>query len=187
MNLANIAIKVNVKLGGRNTIFQDPALSSRRFMCIGADTSHPSPGQLRLDNPPPAIAALVGTYDQALCQFTGVAAAQSPTEQLIAPSVFAMMCKELLQRYQQKNNGALPQIVLFFRDGLSESQFRAIKDTETRALKALLMEADPSGSIKLTTILAIKRHHTRIFPVDNNKDEKGNGTYLAGPILPNVC
>jgi Piwi domain len=56
---ANIALKVNAKLGGINSEIRHPLLSSRRWMMLGADVSHPDPAALRRNPPPPSYA---GTY-----------------------------------------------------------------------------------------------------------------------------
>jgi len=69
------------------------------------------------------------------------------------------MFKELLTRYKQKNNGLLPEHIIYYRDGASESEFEAIRDNEGRELRRLCQN---SGT-KITIIVAIKRHHTRFF------------------------
>lgn len=118
--IANVALKVNVKLGGINSIVHEDRFKERRFMILSADTSHPSPADLRKTPPPPAIASLVASFDPSCVQYTAIAAAQTPTDQMIVD--IEPMVEKLLLRYQSKNNGLLPQSILFVRDGLSESQ-----------------------------------------------------------------
>ena len=62
--LANISMKVNVKLGGKNWTVNQPLFQQSRWMLIGGDVSSPSPSALKLDPPPPSTAALCATIDR---------------------------------------------------------------------------------------------------------------------------
>ena len=137
--LANIGMKVNVKRGGINAFVADPLFRQSRWMLMGADTSHPSPAQLRMDPPPPTYAAVTASYDQNCCSYTAVGTAQFSKEQLI--SDFEHLAKELLNRYSAKNRGGYPQRILFYRDGLGESQFNAIMAEEVQGLKGRITES----------------------------------------------
>ncbi|KAF5188044.1 argonaute [Thalictrum thalictroides] len=58
--LANVALKINVKVGGRNTMLADaisksiPVVSDEPTIIFGADVSHPHPGE----DSSPSIASL---------------------------------------------------------------------------------------------------------------------------------
>lgn len=58
--LANVALKINVKVGGRNTVLVDalsrriPLVSDRPTIIFGADVTHPHPGE----DMSPSIAAV---------------------------------------------------------------------------------------------------------------------------------
>jgi len=76
---ANVALKVNIKLGGRN-YFVDLKKGVERFvaneptMIIGADVTHPAPGSTKF----PSIAAVAGSVDWPyLARFTTLCAAQA--------------------------------------------------------------------------------------------------------------
>lgn len=64
--LANVALKINVKVGGRNTVLVDaisrriPLVSDRPTIIFGADVTHPHPGE----DSSPSIAAV--SYDISL-------------------------------------------------------------------------------------------------------------------------
>lgn len=59
--LANVALKINVKVGGRNTVLVDaisrriPLVSDRPTIIFGADVTHPHPGE----DSSPSIAAVI--------------------------------------------------------------------------------------------------------------------------------
>jgi eukaryotic translation initiation factor 2C len=150
--LANIAMKVNVKLGGINCIAAEPYFESARTMLLGGDISHTSPGAMRAAAPPPSTAALVGTWDKACTAYTAVAAAQ-PSGLNLIQNVKPMM-QVLLGRYMEKNQGELPRRILFYRDGASESEFQTILEHEVAPLKELLNEKN--ANCKITVIMAIK-------------------------------
>ena len=94
--LANVGLKIKVKLGGSNSVVKDPFFS-KPFMMLGADCTHPRPSELRRDATPPSVAALVGSYDQQASCFTSVATAQDPTMELIRD--LGPMADELLKRF----------------------------------------------------------------------------------------
>ncbi|KZF25336.1 Piwi-domain-containing protein [Xylona heveae TC161] len=179
--LANVAIKVNVKLNGINHELKEEIFLKKRTMLMGADVSHPFPAQLRKNPPPPSFSALVATYDKACSAYTAIASCQEATTQMI--SDFRRMAQEVLERYKQKNNNLLPEQIFFFRDGLSESEFAQIMADEAQPLIDLCKEYAPRAP-KITVIVAIKRHHTRIFPGTNVRGDK-NGNVMPGTVLEN--
>jgi eukaryotic translation initiation factor 2C len=131
--LANIGLKVNAKLGGVNSIIREPLFEKSRWMMMGGDTSHPSPGQLRMNPPPPSFAAVCGSYDKYCSKYTAVATAQGGKEQLI--SGFEDLARELLRRFKEKNNGQMPDSIMYYRDGLSEGEFNQIMAVEAEPLR----------------------------------------------------
>lgn len=154
--IANVALKVNVKLGGVNAITNEQLFKSRRCMLIGGDVSMPSPSALRQNPPPPSIGAMCGTWDKECTAYTSVATIQDCSKAHIVNS--RPMLKELVTRYMLKNNDKHPESVIFYRDGTSEGEFGGILESEVQDIRNAMPET------KITVILTIKRHHTRIFP-----------------------
>ena len=126
-------MKVNVKLGGSNSIVNIPPLKEKAFMMLGGDSSHPSPGELRRMPPPPSYTGLVASYDPQCVRYTAVATAQIATVELI--DKFKPMMKELLNRWELRNNGSTPRSIIYWRDGIAESQLPAFMSSEVQALK----------------------------------------------------
>ncbi|KAI9821210.1 MAG: hypothetical protein M1827_003944 [Pycnora praestabilis] len=177
--LANICLKVNVKLGGINSTIQEPMLCRQRWMMMGGDTSHPTPSQLRLNPPPPSFSALSASWDRNCTAYTSIASAQFAKEQLI--SDFTEMARELIKRYKTKNKEAVPEAILYYRDGLSEGEFVQILANEAEPLRYLLEEFD-GPKPKVTVVVCVKRHHTRLFPTEHG-DKLGN--VLPGTVVEN--
>ncbi|MCJ1398779.1 hypothetical protein MMC11_001980 [Xylographa trunciseda] len=176
--LGNIGLKVNCKLGGLNSKVEESLFYKARFMMLGGDSSHPSPSELRRMPPPPSFCALVASYDSSCTMYTAVATSQVSTVELIG--TFKPMLNELLKRYH-KRNGSLPEAVIYWRDGISESQVPEFMEREVKDLKGTFHEL--GQKVKVTIINCVKRHHTRLFPQSERGDKLGN--VLPGTLVEN--
>jgi eukaryotic translation initiation factor 2C len=70
--------------------------------------------------------------------------------------------------------GALPQRVIYFRDGVSEGQYEQVITQEISDLKSLFRKINPKNECKFTVLIGSKRHHVRFFPAGNASDRNGN-------------
>ncbi|SLM40808.1 Stem cell self-renewal protein Piwi [Lasallia pustulata] len=174
--LGNVGLKINLKLGGRNSCVEEPLFHGKRWMMIGADVSHPSAGQLRQNPPPPSFTALTASYDPECVVYTAVTSAQPATVELIAD--IRPMFKELLVRFSQKNRGNFPEAIIYWRDSVGGSSVPGLMEQEVKPLKEVCEELELS--IRITVCTTIKRHHTRAFPVSEKGDKLGN-------CLPGTC
>jgi eukaryotic translation initiation factor 2C len=84
--LANVALKINVKVGGRNTVLVDalsrriPLVSDIPTIIFGADVTHPHPGE----DSSPSIAAVVASQDwPEVTKYAGLVCAQTHRQELI--------------------------------------------------------------------------------------------------------
>lgn len=89
------------------------------------------------------------------------------------------------------------QIIIFYRDGVGESQFTRILEKEVQAVKAaaeqLRYAASSSNSTPycplLTFVIVQKRHHTRLFRMSCKKsvqeppESLGGGGFTAAHLL----
>lgn len=85
------------------------------------------------------------------------------------------MVKERLNAWREKHNGHLPKNIIFFRDGISESQFEACKTYEVNAVEHAYKELcteKQKDQLKLTFVVTGKRHNTRFYP------RNGSETFL---------
>ena len=169
--LSNVAMKVNAKLGGTNWTVPDSYFKSNRVMILGADSTHPSPAELRRETVPPSYGCLVGSTDKEGSTYSAIAVAQAPTQELIGHDTFAIMFKELLKRYGQKREEERqeeekrsgrkavielsPNAIIYFRDGISDHQVNAFLSTEVEAVKKV--RAERGLDFKLTVINCVKR------------------------------
>ncbi|KAK6931929.1 Protein argonaute, N-terminal [Dillenia turbinata] len=170
--LANLAMKINAKLGGSNVelIERLPRFESVGYvMFIGADVNHPAPRNKTC----PSIAAVVATVNWPAA--TRYAARLRPQEhRKESISNFGEMCLELVDTYA-RINGRRPESVLVFRDGVSESQSNMVLNDELLDLKRVFVVANYFPTI--TVIVARKRHQTRLFL------ESGSGNVPPGTVV----
>lgn len=119
---------------------------------------------------------------------------QAPKLEIIED--FKEICKEHLRFFKEKN-GALPEKILYYRDGVSEGQFDHVMAVEVRAMENACREMQQGydRSVKLSVFVVQKRHHTRFFPgrTGVGSEDRKNNNVPAGTIVdtmitpPNEC
>lgn len=185
--LANILLKVNAKLNGINhqltpqssQIIND--FEKEPVMFIGADVTHPAPGLVNGYS----VAAVVASSDRhAFCYNMGW---RPQIGEIIVD--FRTFVEDALVAFR-KENGRLPTKIFYFRDGVSNSQFDQVMQSEYSALLEACDEvkAGYSKTVKATIIIVQKRHHTRFFPDQKISEDKNNnvpaGTVVDTTITP---
>jgi eukaryotic translation initiation factor 2C len=207
---ANIGLKLNLKGDGQNhKVARDnirelykPAnklTPLEKVDCdtivIGADVTHPlghcAPAC-------PSVAAVVGSVDNDFTKFPGSMRLQRSKTEVITD--IADMVMERLLDWADKHNGRLPGSMLFYRDGVSESQFDAVREHEVRAMQEAYDKAEGhirrrmgetvrngNRPFKLTFVVVGKRHNTRFFPADPDPSLKTlNGNVKPGLVVDQV-
>ena len=174
---ANLALKINVKCGGVNSNLgkQMHFISEEPTMVLGADVTHPGIG----DKEKPSIAAVVASMDIQLSRYATAIRVQDSRQELIVE--IKQMFKEHVEAFQITNK-TRPQRILFYRDGVSESQFQQVLEFELAQIKAGAKEIDPVYAPTITVILVQKRHHTRFLPVDQGVADP-SGNVPAGTVV----
>lgn len=76
---------------------------------------------------------------------------------------------------------AVPSRILFYRDGLSTSQYAQVQDEELCQIKAACQTCKCSTA-KITIVVAIKRHTTRFYPA-KKEDTHKNGNCKADTLV----
>lgn len=183
---ANVCLKVNVKLGGINTI-PDPqsvtVLTDPRnpTIVMGADVIHPAPGS----DGRPSFTALVANVDSDTAKYIATSRVQTSRQEMIAD--LQSMSKYVLEMYmkyrtkvEKKAGNGAPSRIIFYRDGVSEGQFKQVLEQEVIALRAACDELKIKPTI--TIIVVGKRHHVRFFPQDH-RDADRSGNCPAGTVI----
>ncbi|KAG0045010.1 hypothetical protein BGZ83_009745 [Gryganskiella cystojenkinii] len=180
---ANVCLKMNAKLGGSNQHLaanQIPFVSTRPTIIFGGDVTHPQPG----DTTRPSIACVVGSMDRNAARYSATIRVQAARTETITD--LGDMTIELLKSFFQ-SSGQKPERIVFYRDGVSESQFAEVLQMEVAALKAACHRLDPNYNPSVTFVVVQKRHHTRFFPMKREEgDRLGNckpGTVIDQTIV----
>ncbi|PKA66209.1 Protein argonaute 1A [Apostasia shenzhenica] len=201
--LANVALKINVKVGGRNTVLADaisrriPLVSDRPTIIFGADVTHPHPGE----DSSPSIAAVVASQDwPEITKYAGLVSAQAHRQELIQDlyklendpkrgNVPGGMIRELLISFK-RTTGEKPQRIIFYRDGVSEGQFYQVLLHELDAIRRACASLEPGYQPPVTFVVVQKRHHTRLF-ANNHMDQHSvdrSGNILPGTVVDSkIC
>ncbi|KAG8905078.1 hypothetical protein FRB99_000726 [Tulasnella sp. 403] len=171
---ANIALKINMKLGGVNHTLDHESLQwllEEPTIMFGSDVTHPSPGSLKGT---PSIAAVVASIDDKFAHYPASLRLQESRKEMITD--LASIVQERLEQYRATSR-RLPRRIVFFRDGVSEGQFLTVTQDELPKIREGCARMSPNGSYrpKITLCIAGKRHHTRFYPVEGaGADRNGN-------------
>ncbi|KIX98867.1 uncharacterized protein Z520_05328 [Fonsecaea multimorphosa CBS 102226] len=181
---ANVALKVNLKLGGRNHSLDNQKLgivAEGKTMIVGLDVTHPSPGSAKTA---PSVSGIVASVDNWLGQWPAELLIQRPGEEMITG--LQPLIKSRLKLWQ-KLNKSLPDNILVYRDGVSEGQYNLVLEKELPSFRAACKELYPPDKTKngfphITIIVVGKRHNTRFYPTKEADADRSsnppNGTIV---------
>lgn len=175
MYMANVAHKFNLKRGGANqtlTAEKLGILQDGKTMVVGIDVTHPSPGSLKNA---PSIAGVVASVDRRYSQWPASLCIQESRKEMVTN--LENMMVDRLRLWQKKNQNALPQRILVYRDGVSEGQYNIVLEQELPCIQSAIkrLYANNAPKPKISIMVVGKRHHTRFYPTrDGETDRVGN-------------
>jgi len=79
----------------------------------------------------------------------------------------------------RKKKAKAPKRLIFYRDGVSEGQFKHVLERELPLIKEACEELEINP--KITLIVVGKRHHNQLFPIGRTDDKSGN--CAAGSVI----
>ncbi|KAI5983309.1 argonaute-like protein [Pisolithus marmoratus] len=188
---ANVCLKINVKLGGINTIPDPQSVSiltdpRNPTIVMGADVIHRAPGsEGRL-----SFTALVGNVDSDTAKYIATCRVQTSRKEIIedlgemAQHILGMYMK-YRRNFEKKTSNIAPTRLIFFRNGVSkgQGQFEEVLDLELKALREACKRLNINP--KITMIGIAKCHHVRFFTT-NPGDADRSGNCPAGTVVDQV-
>lgn len=177
--ISNIWLKINAKTNGSNHALAPnfkPPIARKSVLYIGADVTHPSPEQTNI----PSVVGVAASYDLEGFRYSCCYRLQNAKDEMIR-DLQNIVTKQLRQYMQQ--NQKLPELIMYYRDGVSEGQFQEILTIELRAMQAAAASIKPGYKPNITFIVVQKRHHARFFPTQNCPTEGRNGNLPPGTIV----
>ncbi|KAJ5217111.1 hypothetical protein N7468_010119 [Penicillium chermesinum] len=170
--MANNAMKVNLKLGGTCQTLQNvpKVLANGKTMVVGLDVTHPPPGAAASH---PSLGAIVANTNKDLGQWPGAVEANPSRVENMAKLLHSLMGGRL-QRWRKENN-ALPENIIIFRDGVSEGQYDHILNQELPEIRNAIRENYGDQQLpRISLILVTKRHHVRFYPTRQSDCDRTN-------------
>ncbi|KAG5530005.1 hypothetical protein RHGRI_030390 [Rhododendron griersonianum] len=181
----SLAAKINVKVGGQNykiasmsfgTINDSPFVFEEPTIFFGADVTHYVQKS--------SLAVVVASMDWPNpSKYRVELAWQTAGVEII--SSMEMLIRNQLIAFQKINN-CLPKHIIFYRDGVGESQFGVVKSQEVEGIRTACSSLYKEEDIpRLTFLVVQKRHNTRFFAVS---PKTKNGNVLPGTVVDTrVC
>ncbi|KAJ1864006.1 hypothetical protein LPJ78_003682 [Coemansia sp. RSA 989] len=151
--LEHLALKINTKLGGFTA---DPLLPDQPqppTIIVSADVCHTTEARV-------SVASIVWSIDLQAQRFAG-SIVQHPEHQEIIENMDAIIRHALRSFYQ--HTGKKPVRILYFRDGVSDSQLEYVKQVELGAIIRGCALIEPLFRPQITVIIARKRHFARFM------------------------
>ncbi|EZG10816.1 hypothetical protein H106_00394 [Trichophyton rubrum CBS 735.88] len=181
--LANLALKINLKLGGVNHQLEPlKKYQPCPIMYVGIDVTHPT-GTDSIPNAP-SIAGVVANCDPMLGQWPASIRTQAHCVEMVEN--LGVMVIERLKSW--KNQSHLPEKIIVYRDGVSESQYKQVLDLELSQINDAIYRYYRNGKHpKVTLIIVGKRHHTRFYPVLNEPLDDKTENVLPGTVVDRGC
>ncbi|TPX71401.1 hypothetical protein SpCBS45565_g01159 [Spizellomyces sp. 'palustris'] len=171
----NVALKVNVKMGGATNFVDNLPLMDKRTMICGADVSHAHAGSAA-----PSVAAVVASMDAKATRYRTFLTAQPSRVEIIKD--MERVIGDALDQFKDSAN-VYPLLLIFFRDGVSSGQFKQVREAEVLSIKKALAKRKLEHT-QVTFIVVQKRHHIRLFPTGGKQDTSGN--CLPGTTIDTV-
>ncbi|XP_010779569.1 protein argonaute-3-like, partial [Notothenia coriiceps] len=123
---------------------------------------------------------VVGSMDAHPSRYCATVRVQRPRQEVIQD--LASMVKELLIQFY-KSTRYKPTRIIFYRDGVSEGQFRHVLYYELLAIREACISLEKEYQPGITYIVVQKRHHTRLFCADRNERVGRSGNIPAGTTV----
>ncbi|KAI8477181.1 MAG: ribonuclease H-like domain-containing protein [Monoraphidium minutum] len=168
--LRNLALSVNSKCGGANQGLPGgprdwgAPLGAGDPMLIGADVTHSAAR---------SVAAVVGSMDGDACRYRVAAVEQPGGVEMILGMREAV--EELLAA-RRAATGRLPDALLAYRDGVSDSQMGVVMTREVEPIRqACAAVGGPSYRPPLTLMVVSKRHGFRMMATGGGVGGVGGG------------
>nr|XP_036216615.1 protein argonaute-2 [Bactrocera oleae] len=171
--IGNLLLKVNSKLNGSNhKISAKSHILLDHPMFMGADVTHPSPDQRNI----PSVVGVAASHDLNGASYNMQYRLQESAKEEIDD--MQSISRHHLKVYFEKHN-CYPNNIIYYRDGVSDGQFKKVNHFEVSAIRAVCKELRIPA--KITCIIVVKRHHTRFFPTKPSGDKWNN--VLPGTVV----
>lgn len=152
-----IAIQINCKLGGIPWVVENPL---KGMMVVGYDVCHDASCKAK------SFGAMVATLNPTLSRYYSSVTPHTCGEEL--SNDLAINIVKAIIRYKEYNQGALPNVIIIYRDGVGEGQIPFVYTHEVGIIKDRLADIYNGKPPRMAFVIVTKRLNTRLFLNDNN-------------------
>jgi len=146
-----IGIQLNCKLGGEVWAVEIPL---KKLMVIGIDVYHDSLTKGK------SIGGFVATMNHTLTRYYSTITQQQTRMELFDQ---LKVCMTAALRKFNEINGALPERIIIYRDGVGDGMLRDVKDYELPQINSAIQEISGGYAPKMAFVVVKKRISTRLF------------------------
>lgn len=173
MYVDNLSQKINVKLGGINSVVNTKLALTRSskedvFMFFGADVTHSTSSTDR-----PSVAAVVASREPTNSLYAARLCEQYPKKGRCSIEIIKeldKMVEDLLRVFAGSTQGILPNKIIFYRDGVDEGHFEKVLGNEVNKIKEACRKVYGNRPLPAVTFIVVKkRHNTRFFLYENGQ------------------
>lgn len=118
-----------------------PRFRTQQLMVLGVDVTHGLTGSKK-----PSVAAVVGSHDPACTRYAAAVSEQTAGHEVVLGMQESV--RVLLAGYKAQR-GQLPEAILVFRDGVSDSMYGAVVQHEVAAIRAACQEMAAGAGSKI--------------------------------------
>ncbi|CAG8616177.1 14677_t:CDS:10 [Cetraspora pellucida] len=173
----NMALKINAKLNGENSRLADGQLDfkcERAHMVFAADVYHPSRDDKKKGRP--SVSAICGSMNDTLTEYCCRYRMNEKLRHDV--DIIENLNDMVLELFEQRKirGGLLPDQIIFYRDGVGETQFETVIADELEPLLVALETYYRSENLpppKLTFMIIQKRHHARFKLINGGNCSHG--------------
>jgi len=186
--LTNVLAGINAKLGCQNTVIKTALLNQylgnkvdvESLVVFGLDVCH---GDTKSKDSP-SIVAMCASINQYHSKYSSCFRKQEPGKELVVE--FSSMLEETMQQHL-KERKAMPDHVIFYRDGVGEGMYDQVKEQELSnkllpVLKKFAVQYKKECP-KVTLLIAQKRNHFRCLAPLGYKGNPDPGALITDPAV----
>ena len=169
---SNIAKQINAKLGNALwTVDYAPLkLPEKRIMVIGADVYH------NTQNYKESVIGICASFNDSFTKYYSRVKFQAKGKEVM--DTISSLIEDCIKFYAIKNSKKLPEIIIFYRDGVGISQFNWVTEIEIPGILNGFKKVDPAYKPQFCEILVNKRLDERFL---SYADKYGKRSYYNSP------
>ena len=172
-----VLIQICAKVGGTPWSLTEFPFTDKPTMVVGIDVFH------RANMKKDSLVAYCATMNRQLSRYWSTVDVHNSEE--VAVSIQTAVKKSLLE-FRATNNGFFPQVIIVYRDGVSDSQRKTLRETEVGAFLRAFDELQSEGLTEKPRFLFVcvnKKMTAKFFNGDNLQRDSNLSNPEQGTVI----